>query len=329
VGLWAALELFLPSAGQYPYSWWSLLAAGGTSACGIVLARHARSASLLVAFFGLWLASCIVLYVLPSPMGETVTRLRYVVFPLMLLTVLLGGTRPRWLAVIALAGAATYNVVPYVVGLVERAGGDGTASEESYWRPTIDFLRGHESPNYLVEVVATGAHWESYYLPKEGIPVVRGWLRQTDIARNNVLYERSARPADYLQWLHAHAVRYVVLPDVRLDPYTGQRERRLVHGAAPGLVPVQRAGHVTIYEVARPTPLMTGPGRARITALTHDRVQGVVTAPGTYALRLAWSPYWRVKDGSMTLHKDPAGHVVADVHQPGQFTIDVEAPSPF
>ena len=73
-------------------------------------------------FFGLWLAGSVTLYVVPSPMGDIVTRLSYIVFPLILLTVLLGASRPRWLAAITLAamvGAQTIEgklLAPHFVG---------------------------------------------------------------------------------------------------------------------------------------------------------------------------------------------------------------------
>jgi len=322
---WATLWLLVPSQGRYPYSWLSLLAAGGVAACGVRLALGTRSASLLAAFFGLWLVSCVVCYLVPTPMGETVTRLRYVVLPLMLLTVLHARARPRWLAAIALAGAAAYNTVPYAVSLALRVAGDGNAAEQGYWQPTIDFLRANHSDDHLVAVVATGSHWESYYLPKAGIPVVRGWFRQTDMVRNEVLYDSSADAGDYVRWLHDNAVRYVVLPDVRLDAYTGEREEDLVRAAAADLALAMRTDDVTIYEVPNATPLLTGPGRARVTELTHDEVRGVVGASGTYRLRLTWSPYWRVVNGAITVREATDGQMLLDARKPGEFAIEVPA----
>jgi hypothetical protein len=323
---WLAASLLYPTSGRYPFAWWTLLIVVAVAGCGMALALRSPRARVMAAFFGLWLAGCVALYLVPTPMGEIVTRLRYIVFPLMLLTVLLGGNRPRWLAAITLAGALAYNVVPYTASIAVRVDGDGDAAEEAYWRPAIDFLTRNGGPDHLVEVVATGAHWEAYHLPRAGIPLVRGWYRQIDMVRNDVLYDASATPADYLDWLRANAVRFVVLPDVRLDPHTGGREARLVADRATGLQPVLQTANVTIYEVPQPTTLITGPAEGRVTRLAHAEVAGTVAAPGTYQLRLSWSPYWRVLEGAVTLEEDrPGGRVTLRATQPGPFRIAVRA----
>ena len=323
-GCWAALWMFFPMAGRYPFAWWTLLSVAGVCCCGFALAIRAPRAHVMAAFFALWLLSCIALYLVPNPMGEIVTRLRYVVFPLVLLTVLLGGSRPRWLAALTLAGSATYNVVPYTASLAVRVAGDGDAAQQEYWQPTIDFLTANRSADHVVTVVATGGHWEAYHLPKAGIPVLRGWYRQVDMTRNEVLYDPSAEPADYVRWLHDNAVRYVVLPDVRLDPHTGGREAALVRHPATGLTPVLRTDDVVIYEVPHATELLSGLGDARIARLMHDEVHGSVDAAGPYLLRLGWSPHWSVLEGAVTLQKTTDGRVLVVAERSGAFRIAVE-----
>ena len=320
---WFVLWQLFPSEGLYPFQWWTLAAVTGVAGCGILLAlRGPSSARVMAAFFGLWLVSCAVLFVVPSPAGEIVTRLRYLVFPLMLLTVLLGGSRPRWLAVLALAGAATYNVVPYVASVWVRVTGDDRAAQEAYWQPAIEYLDEHHSPDHLVGVVATGAHWEAYHLPRSGIPVVRGWYRQIDMVQNEVLYDDTSTPTDYVDWLHDNAVRYLIVPDVRLDPHTGDREERLAQAA--DLDVVVRDDDLTIYEVPDATQLLTGPSPASIVELTHDEVHGTVAAPGTYRLRLRWSPHWVVTSGSVALTEHAeTGTILLDAADAGAFSLGI------
>ncbi len=325
-GCWAASWALFPTAGRYPFNWWTLLIVVAVSGCAMTLAVRAERARGIAALFALWMLSSIALFVVPTPIGEIVTRLRYVVFPLVLLTVLLGGARPRWLAAITLAGAAAYNLAPYAASLAVRIEGDDNAAEQSYWQPTIDFLTDHHTPDHLVAVVATGAHWETYYLPRAGIPVVRGWYRQIDIARNGVLYEGSSSPADYRRWLHDNAVRFVVLPDVRLDPHTGDREARLVTATETGLIPVLRDDDVTIYEVPRPDRLLSGHAPARVLQLTHGELRAFVAAAGEYQLQLTWSPYWQVIEGDVSLRENDAdGTVVVDAAEAGSFRLAVRA----
>lgn len=323
---WLVSMRLVPTDGRYPFAWWTLVIVVAVSGCGLAIALQAPRARLLAAFFGLWMFACVTLYLVPTSMGEIVTRLRYLVFPLMLLTVLLAGMRPRWLAITGLTIAAAYNLVPYAASVAVRMDGDGDSAEAGYWLPIVDFLEEHRSPEHLVEVVSTGAHWEAYYLPREGIPLVRGWFRQTDMVRNKVLYEDTTTPAQYLNWLHENAVRFVVLPDLRLDAHTGEREARLVRDRATGLVPVLRTDGVTVYEVPGATPLLTGPAAATVTGFTHSTVSGTVDGPGEYELRLQWSPYWRVLDGEVTLRENRDTDTVRiRADGPGGFRLGVRA----
>ena len=64
----------------------------------------------------------------------------------------------------------------------------GASSGDSFWQPAVAFLHRHAKPGYRVEVVPTAAHWESYWIPKAGFPLARGWYRQLDVADNPALY---------------------------------------------------------------------------------------------------------------------------------------------
>jgi hypothetical protein len=304
LSLATAAVVVLSHAGRYPFGGWSLLAVATVAGCGFALASHAPRARVLAAFFALWLVASVVLFFVPTPFGETVTRLRYIVFPLMLATVLFAGWRPRWLAVVGLSVAALYNILPYAVGMTVQAL-DSRAAEASFWQPAIDYLRANNTPDNLVEVVATENHWEAYWLPRAGIPLVRGWYRQTDIQRNPLLYASQITPQQYRHWLDRNAVRYVVLPRIRLDVYTGGQEARLVRSRQTGLIPVLRARTLAVYEVPHATPLLTGPAPAAVTALEHQRIDGWVQVPGRYELRLEWSPYWRVLSGDACIGAGP------------------------
>jgi hypothetical protein len=328
VGGQGVIMMWLGYRGRYPFEGWTLLGVTAVAGCGLALAVRKPAARLMGTFFALWLGVVLLLFLVSSPLGDTVTRLNYLVFPLMLVTVLLTGWRPRWLAIIGLCLAGLYNVVPYVASVTIRSGDDRPANV-AYWRPAIDFLRAHRSPDHLVEVVATESHWEAYWLPRAGIPIVRGWYRQTDRVRNEVLYEQGATPGQYRQWLDRNAVRYVVLPGGRLDVYTGARETRLVRDPDAGLVPVMRAGGFTVYEVPRPSGLMTGAGQARVTQLDHRRVSASVAAPGRYELRLRWSPYWRLAAGEGCISRTPHGTVGLRADRPGPFRLTVaDVPGP-
>ena len=80
---------------------------------------------------------------------------------------------------------------------------------------------------------------------------------------------------------------------------------------------VATTGHTTIYELPRATPLVTGPGGATVLWLWPQRLVAALDAPGTYRVRIRWSPYWHVSagcagraaDGLTELHVPSAGLV--------------------
>ena len=55
--------------------------------------------------------------------------------------------------------------------------------------PRSRYLHAHLSPSYRVEAVDTAEHWPAAYLPDAGIPIVRGWYRQSDFPQNELLYD--------------------------------------------------------------------------------------------------------------------------------------------
>ena len=136
-----ALVLFPgASGGVYPFHWIDFVAVLGVSALGVLVARRARGAGRpLVAFFALWGLGSVVIYIVPSPLGDNWTRLSAFIFPVMLLTASLAGFRPRRLVVLALALAFAYNFVPYALLVPSRLGND--TQQASFWRPAIRFLR--------------------------------------------------------------------------------------------------------------------------------------------------------------------------------------------
>ena len=280
LGLFQAALLFLyPEEAEYPFfRLGELVAVIALAAVSIALALRAERGRLLAAIFALWALAAIVAFAVPSPIGENVTRLRGIALPLALLAAALAGYRPRWLAGIAVAGAIAFTLVPYVGAALHR--GDTRSAESAFWQPALDYLAEHGSPEYRSEVVPTGDHWEAYWLPRAGVPLARGWYRQLDIAQNPLFYDEAVEPAAYRAWLESLGVRWVLLPDTQLGRIGEEREAELLRSGRAGLEEVARAGEVTIYEVPDPTPILTGPAEAHLTALGHDRVEGEVGGAG-------------------------------------------------
>jgi hypothetical protein len=316
-----AALVFFPSSGPYPFRLLELGAVLAVTVLGAALARRARLGAPLAAFFVVWGAASIAMFLVATPVGENLTRLRSLVFPLMLLTAFVARFRPRWLAAIALSVALTYNVAPYAAPMFERT--DVRPAHRAFWAPALAFLATRSSPNYRVEVVPTFDHWEAYWLPKAGVPLARGWYRQIDIARNELFYDKPLAAGRYRDWLRRMGVRFVVLPETRLGQKGEEREAALLRSHRSGLRRVVAWRSVAIYELPRPDPILTGPGGPRITRLDHAGVAGLLPVAGTYALKIRYTRYWRVLTGAVCVERGTGGMTRLRATQPGRFALAV------
>jgi hypothetical protein len=236
----------------------------------------------------------------PSEIGENISRFRYLAFPLFVLAFSLRGFRPRGLAVATLALALFWNVNPLAASYAK--GSAEPAAEEAYWQPAIQFLQANLTPSFRVEAVDTAGHWAAVYLPRAGIPLARGWYRQDDFPHNRVLYSELG-PHAYLAWLRSLGIRYVVLTAAPPD-YSARGEAALLESGRSGLRPVLRKAELTIFEVPRARPIVTGPADARVLALSQSRVSLALAEAGRYRIALRYSPYWETSAGCLTRGED-------------------------
>jgi hypothetical protein len=315
----AILTLF-PSPGVYPFHWSDFTCVIIVTTLGALVGRRARGGRPLVAFFALWGLGSVVLFLVQSPLGSNWTRLNAFVFPLMLITAALADFRPRWLVGLALAAALAYNVTPYLLVIPYRL--DSRPAKASFWQPAVDFLQRHPEAGFRVEVVPTAGHWESYWIPKAGFPLARGWYRQLDEIDNPPLYSKHLSAPTYRRWLRENAVRYVLLPPTPLDWDGGPREAKVLRSPRSGLWLVFRSAGWTIYELPHAVPLLTGPGRADITQFGHTEIGGRVWSPGHYLLRVHYNPYWTTS-GRVCVGRGPARMTSLLFRIGGHFTIRV------
>ena len=316
-----ALVLFPTNAGVYPFHAIDFVSVLGVTVLGVLVARRGRGAAPLTAFYALWGLGSILVYIVPSPLGDNWTRLSAFVFPVMLLTASLAGFRPRRLVTLALAAALAYNLVPYLLLVPSRI--DNNSQQASFWKPAIGFLQRHEQPGYRVEVVPTAEHWEAYWIPRAGFPLARGWYRQLDEVDNPILYSRHLDASTYRQWLRSAAVRYVLLTTTApLDWDGGPREARILSSPQSGLKVVFRSKNWTIYELPHATPLLTGPAHPVVTAFGHTVIRARVNTPGVYLLRAHYSPYWHLK-GAGCVAPGPGKMTILDLTRAQAFALSV------
>jgi hypothetical protein len=295
-----ALWRMFPNDGRYPFSIWELLGALVFCGFGIVLSWRIEGSSVLRFVFPVYAVGCVIAFFVPSALGDNVLRVRYLAVPIAVLLLTLREWRPRLLALVAFGLALSWNVSP-LVGSVTASASDPSASA-TYWAPAIRYLHRHLTPSYRVEAVDTSNHWAAYYLPKSGIPLVRGWFRQDDFPQNGILYGPFG-PKAYLAWLRSLGVRYVVLANAPPD-YSADAESDLLQSGRLALPIVLATRTLTVFAVPSPRPIVTGPGSARIVALREAGLTVSVARPGTYRIAIRYTDFWHASSGCVAAGKD-------------------------
>jgi hypothetical protein len=193
--------------------------------------------------------------------------------------------------------------------------------EAGYYAPVRDFLRGTPNSNaYRVEVLPAAHHWESAYVPR-GVYIARGWERQLDRKLNPIFYEDLLTFDEYRNWLDELGVGYVAIPDAPLD-YAAESEVKLIAREPPYLEQVFTSADWTIYRVRDPAPLAVGAGD--LVKLTPEGFVIDADAPGTVLVRVHWTPYWSIEQGTGCVEQSPRGYTTLDVTEPGRFRVGVD-----
>ena len=303
------LQRMFPAHGTFPFSTAEFAAAAAFCLIGIAMCWRVARARLLRWLFVVYLVACSAAFVVPSPVGENIARLRFVAVPLAVLTLSLRDWRPRFVCVGALALAVSWNITPLAASFAR--GVNDPAAKASYWQPAIDYLRTHMSPAYRAEAVDTAGHWPANFLARAGIPLARGWFRQEDFPQNRVLYAPLG-PAAYVAWLRRMSVQFVVLTSARPD-YSARAEARLLRSGRSKLRVVLRTANLTVFAVPSPRPLISPPGR--VLRLGYTSMRLAVPRRGTYTLGVTYSPYWHTQSGCV--QQLPDGMTKLTVHRPG------------
>jgi hypothetical protein len=299
--LQVALTRAFADGGRYPFPDWQLAAISTFCVLGVVLTWNVERAHVLRWFFVALFAVALLSYLVPSPLGENVARIRFVALPIGVLIFSLRGWRPLPVAAVALVLAATWNLTPHAWSF-ERGRDEQPAAKAAFWQPAIDFFNENLTPSYRVEVVDTAGHWAAVHLPRAGIPLVRGWFRQDDFPQNELLYKGLNR-ASYVSWLRGLGVRYVVLPEAPTD-YSAKQEERLVRGGQSGLRRVLATPKLSVYEVPGARPVVTGPAPAEVVDVGKGHMLVRLEQPGRYRVAVRYSPYWRSEAGCLTKGRD-------------------------
>ncbi|HEY3962779.1 MAG TPA: hypothetical protein VGL84_09650 [Gaiellaceae bacterium] len=300
--------------GRFPFPLIELLPALTFALLGLAVTRGIPAARALYGVFWIYLVVLLVTYLVPSGIGSNIDRVRFLALPLALIAVALRRWRPLWLVVPVVALAAVWNVTAITNSFASSSA--SAESARSYWQPAIAFLHHNLTPSYRVEAVDTLDHWPAAYLPEAGIPIVRGWYRQSDFPENELLYDSTLGKQTYDTWLRSLGVQYVVISDATPD-YSSRLEAQLIRSGHSGLLPVFRSAHTIVYELPNARPLVTGSHSATVVAFGSSHIELDVGGPGTYRVAVRWSPYWTAltacvakgADGMVRVHAAQAGYI--------------------
>ena len=282
------LAVAFPEGGSEPFTLATLWPIPAISLVALVVIPK-RHVALLTGVV-LYALGCIAAYKLATPVGSNAARLG----PLMAgpLAALLWSRRHRaWLLVTALP--LLYFQWQAPIRDVRTSAGDPSV-EESYYKPLLSFLEAQHGPPFRVEIPFTRFHWEAYEVAPR-FPLARGWERQLDIKYNGLFYGGQLTAATYNAWLHRLAVRYVAVSDADLD-YSAHQETALIDRGLPYLRLVFRSAHWHVYAVQRPTPIAQG--AATLDELGPNSLTLRASRPGTVRLRVRFTPYWALAQGS-------------------------------
>jgi hypothetical protein len=290
------LVLVFPEGGSQPF-----VASAFYPALAAVLAVGALMRQRALRIGGaLYALALIGSYVVPTAVGGNVDRLGALATGPLAACVLAGGSLRAWRtrALVVLAPALLYWQANAPVADFVAAASD-PAVHASFYAPLLGELRalgvGYDARPARIEVVASADHWEAVWVAPHAM-LARGWERQLDRYRNGIFYENSAALAanDYRAWLSREAVSYVALPHAPLD-YSARTEARVVADGPPYLREVWHSAHWRLFAVLGAQPLAQPP--ARLSRLGSDSFTLHAPRPGTYTVRVHFTPYWTLVSG--------------------------------
>lgn len=311
-----ALAVMFPEGGMEPFvpsSFWPALLG-----LGLVFGFLPRREHVLRWGVALYALATVASFALDTPMGGNVTRLGGILAG-PLLACLVWTKRPRLLVALALPLLYWQWSAPLRDWV---RGSDDPSVHAAYYDGVLTFLERDPAAaarTFRVEVPFTANHWESRWIGKR-LPLARGWERQLDIKVNPLFYDGVLTAERYRRWLQRTGVRYVALPDVRLDD-SARDEARLVRAGQRYLQPVFRDDHWRVYRVRGARGLASGPA-----TVTRLRTQGFdlrALRAGRVVVRVRWTPYWKVLAGDACARRADGDWTEIRVKGPGTVRVGI------
>ncbi len=306
-----AFAVAFPEGGYEPFApsaFWPELA--GVVIVGLITAPRWRTLRLGI---GLYAMALCFAYALHTPVGGNAARLGALLAGPVIAGVL-WDSRPK-LLMVATPVLLYWALVTPLRDLVAISGQPSLSAD--YYTPLADEL--HQLTGGAparVEVPMTKTHSEAEFLAQVGsrhdsggVALARGWDRQLDTRYAALFYGRKLQASAYRGWLDANGVTYVALPDASLDD-AGHDEASLIVAGLPYLREVWRSAHWRLFAVSG-SPGLASAG-AKVIGWGADSFSLAVPHPGTYLVRVHYSPYWELEAGHGCVASTPGGWTAVD-----------------
>jgi hypothetical protein len=309
--------------GWFPYPWTTLFIIGLLCVGGLVIVpRRQRLVRRGLALYG---AAAVVLFPWDNPIGGNMVRLGALLGGPVVALALLRADR-LWLRIDRCWVLAVVSIPLLIWGFAPlptafAVGRDNPSAHASYYVGLLRYLDAHHGAAGRLEVPLTESRWEADYLAAK-VSLARGWERQVDRGRNDVLYNGNLSAKAYYQWLLANGVRWVALPDVPLDDSEKGEGRLLGDHTPPYLNLVWQNQHWKLWAVRDARPIVSGP--ARLVNLGISSIDLQATSKGTAVVLVRWTRFWRVTGGQACIAPTTDGWTQVEVQQPGPIRISTD-----
>jgi hypothetical protein len=205
-GIVGVLSALFPDFGSFSFPFGGLFnTLFGTALAVLAGRRHATVRWAAAAYA----AMCILVSVVPTPVGGNAARLAAIAVPVVLVLCPLG--RAWWTPVLMAETVVFLWLAPISLAIT----GSPEQTEPGFYTPLIDVLDARDGLT-RVEVVPVASHGEANFVARHAL-LARGWHRQLDLFYNELLYDEALDPDDYLAWLQDNGVSLVAIADTKLD----------------------------------------------------------------------------------------------------------------
>ncbi len=307
-GIVGVLSALFPDFGSFSFPFGGLFnTLFGTALAMIAGRRHAT-----VRWAGLaYAAMCLLVSIVPTPIGGNAVRLAAIAVPVVLVLCPLG--KAWWTPLLMAETVVFLWLAPISLAIT----GSSEQTEAGFYKPLIDVLEAREGLT-RVEVVPVASHDEANFVARHAL-LARGWHRQLDLFYNDLLYEEMLDPDAYLAWLEDNGVSVVAIADTKID-YGGRAEQALLADPPDYLHEIYRDDTWRVFEV-EPAPALASPG-VEVTDIGLSSFTIEAEAAGEVSVKVRFSPWMAVDAGDACVREGADGWVVVEARSAGRITVE-------